>query len=65
MMNWNDHKKWIQEHANLGAQLSNEQAEDIVYLLAKYPSLYALDEKDTGKTDLVLHKIDTGDSKSV
>uniref|UniRef100_A0A915JLX4 Uncharacterized protein n=1 Tax=Romanomermis culicivorax TaxID=13658 RepID=A0A915JLX4_ROMCU len=37
MMNWNDCKKWIQEHANLGTQLSNEQAEDIVCLLAKYP----------------------------
>uniref|UniRef100_A0A915IFS4 Uncharacterized protein n=1 Tax=Romanomermis culicivorax TaxID=13658 RepID=A0A915IFS4_ROMCU len=27
MMNWNDRKKWIQEHTNLGAQLS--EAEDI------------------------------------
>jgi len=31
----------------------------------KYPNLYAVNDKDAGRTDLVVHKINTGDSKPV
>lgn len=58
-------KEWIQEHVNIASQATKEQRQALLNILYKYPNLYATEDKDTGKTDLITHGIDTGEAKPI
>lgn len=51
---------WIPENTILGSSLTENEKKDILHILNKYPNLYAKSDKDTGKTSVVTHEIDTG-----
>jgi len=58
-------RKWIVNNADISSDLTLEEHDSIMDLLVKYPTLYALGDKDAGRTDLVEHRINTRDSKPV
>lgn len=52
----------IRSKIELPNHLSSSEKQKLLAILFKFPTLYAFDEKDTGKTNLVSHEIKTGTS---
>jgi len=58
-------KRWIKQNVNITDDIPGQIKHELLSLLAEYPNLYAIDDKDCGRTTLVQHTINTGDSNPV
>lgn len=58
-------KEWIANNVNICQKLTRDEKAQVLELLCKYPELYAVDESDCGKTNLIKHQIYTGNYKPV
>lgn len=56
---------YIRENLNVPEDLPVDYKTDLILLLIKYPHLFAQDHKDSGRTELVRHKINTQSSNPV